>query len=132
MGRMSRSVLSKRSGVHGETIRYYEKAGLMPEPDRADNGYRIYNEIHVRRLAFIRRCRELGFPSSEIANLLRMVDGGDYTCREIRNHALAQLADIDSRINDLRKIRKTLATMASECDGGLVPDCPLVESLFSA
>ncbi len=132
MSGMSRAALSQRSGVNGETIRYYEKVGLMPEPDRAENGYRTYGDVHVRRLAFIRRCRELGFPASEVAALLLLVDGGDYTCREIRNHALAQLADIDSRINDLRKIRKTLAKMASECDGGLVPDCPLLESLFSA
>jgi len=132
MVEMSRSGLSEKTGVNGETIRYYEKAGLMPEPDRAENGYRIYTEVHVRRLAFIRRCRELGCPSKEIATLLRLVDGGDYTCAEVRDHALAHLESIDSKIKDLRKIRKTLHTMAAQCDGELVPDCPLLDSLFSS
>jgi MerR family mercuric resistance operon transcriptional regulator len=132
MAEMSRSGLSKKTGVNGETIRYYEKVGLMPEPDRAENGYRIYTEIHVRRLSFIRRCRELGFPPKEIATLLRLVDGGDYSCAEVRDHALAHLENIDSKIQDLRKIQKTLSTMASKCDGEMVPDCPLVETLFSS
>ena len=132
MGEMSRSVLSEKTGVNGETIRYYEKVGLMPEPDRAENGYRIYSEVHVRRLAFIRRCRELGFPSKEIATLLRLVDGGNYTCAEVRDHALAHLDSIDSKIKDLRKIQKTLHTMAAQCDGELVPNCHLLQSLFSS
>jgi MerR family mercuric resistance operon transcriptional regulator len=132
MVEMSRSGLSEKTGVNGETIRYYEKAGLMPEPDRAENGYRIYTEVHVRRLAFIRRCRELGFPSKEIATLLSLVDGGDYTCAEVRDHALAHLESIDSKIKDLKKIRKTLHAMAAQCEGELVPDCPLLDSLLSS
>ena len=132
MAEMSRSGLSKKTGVNGETIRYYEIVGLMPEPNRAENGYRIYSEVHVRRLSFIRRCRELGFPPKEIATLLRLVDGGDYSCAEVRDHALAHLENIDSKIQDLRKIQKTLSAMAAKCDGELVPDCPLVESLFSS
>ena len=130
--RLTIGALSKQTTCNIETIRYYEKIGLMPEPDRAENGYRIYTEIHVRRLSFIRRCRELGFPSKEIATLLRLVDGGNYSCAEVRDHALAHLENIDSKIQDLRKIQKTLSTMASKCDGELVPNCPLVESLFSA
>lgn len=129
---MSRSVLSRRTGVKGETIRYYEKVGLIPEPDRATNGYRIYDETHVRRLAFIKRCRELGFPQKEIAALLGLVDGRNYTCKEIQTYALSRIDDLDSRIQDLHKIRHTLADLAAKCGGDKVPECPILDALFAS
>jgi MerR family mercuric resistance operon transcriptional regulator len=131
MRNLSRGTLSKETGVNMETIRYYEKAGLMPEPARSDNGYRIYNEFHVKRLAFVKRCRELGFSLKEIAALLRLVDGGDYTCAEIRDHTVSHLKDVEEKIRDLRKMQRTLKKMVSECDGLLVPECPIVDSLYS-
>ena len=77
--------------------------------------------------------REIGYSGlHEFRPLNGLVDGGDYSCAEVRDHALAHLENIDSKIQDLRKIQKTLSTMASKCDGELVPNCPLVESLFSA
>ena len=78
--RLTRGVLSARTGINIETIRYYERVGLMPEPPRSGGGHRIYEEEHLKRLTFIRRSRELGFTIKEVRGLLRLVDGGDYTC----------------------------------------------------
>ena len=129
---LSRGLLSKKTGVNSETIRYYEKVRLMPEPLRSANGYRVYDDSHLKRLSFIRRCRELGFTLKEIAALLGLVDGGSYTCAEIRDHTKAHLKDVDEKIRDLQKMRQTLRTMISECEGDLVPECPIIESLFAS
>jgi MerR family mercuric resistance operon transcriptional regulator len=129
---LSRGVLSKKTGVNGETIRYYEKIKLMPEPARSTSGYRVYDDSHLKRLSFIKRCRELGFTLKEIATLLRMVDGGNYTCAEIRNHTITHLKDVDEKIRDLRKMQRTLRNMVSECEGELAPECPIVDSLFAS
>jgi MerR family mercuric resistance operon transcriptional regulator len=129
---LSRSVLSKKTGVNAETIRYYEKIQLMPEPMRSSSGYRIYDDSHLNRLSFIKRCRELGFTLKEIAALLKLVDGGDYTCAEIRDHTATHLKDVNDKIRDLRKMQRTLRRMVSECEGGLLPECPIVDSLFAS
>lgn len=127
----SRGSLSAKTGVNIETIRYYEKIGLMPDPVRSAGGHRIYDQGHLKRLSFIRRSRELGFTLQEIRELLALVDGGDYTCAEIRDRTNVHLADVTKKIHDLRKIQRTLKTMASKCDGGLVPICPIVEELYA-
>ena len=128
---MSRGSLAKETGVNFETIRYYEKIGLMPEPARSAGGHRMYDQSHLKRLSFIRRSRELGFTLHEIRELLELVDGGDYTCAEIRDRTLFHLGDVATKIRDLQKMQRTLKTMASKCDGGLVPECPIVEALYS-
>ena len=128
---LSRGMLAQRSGVNGETIRYYEKIGLMPDPMRTSGGHRIYRKPHLKRLSFIRRTRELGFTLEEVRGLLGLVDGGDYTCAEVRDRTLSHLDDVAQKIRDLQKMQRTLRSMASKCDGGLVPDCPIVDALFS-
>jgi MerR family mercuric resistance operon transcriptional regulator len=127
---LSRGKLSKKTGVNSETIRYYEKIKLMPEPLRSSSGYRIYDDAHSKRLSFIKRCRELGFTLKEIATLLKLVDGGEYTCAEIRDHTTNHLDDVEDKIRDLRKMQETLRKMVSECEGGSVPECPIVDALF--
>ena len=127
---LSRGVLAKRTGVHGETIRYYEKIKLMPEPARTPTGYRVYDDLQLKRLSFIKRCRELGFTLQEIEALLKLVDRGDYTCAEIRDHTIAHLRDVDERIRDLKRMQRTLKNMVADCEGQLVPECPIIESLF--
>ncbi len=129
---LSRGLLSKKTGVNSETIRYYEKIRLMPEPLRSASGYRIYDELHLQRLSFIKRCRELGFTLKEITALLGLVDGGSYTCAEIRDHTKNHLQDVDNKIRDLRKMQQTLRNMVSECEGDLVPECPIIEALFAS
>ncbi len=124
--------LAREAGVNIETILYYENIGLMPEPFRAGNGYRIYDETDLKRLSFIRRCRELGFSLDEVRGLLGLVDGGDYTCAEVRDLSGGRVGDVRQRIRDLRKMERTLKKMVSQCDGGLVPECPIVDRLYTS
>jgi MerR family mercuric resistance operon transcriptional regulator len=128
---LSRGALATSSGVNGETIRYYEKIGLMPHPMRSPGGHRIYGPSHLRRLSFIRRTRELGFTLKEVRALLELVDGGEYTCAEVRDRTVIHLNDVAQKIRDLQKMQRTLKTMVSKCDGGLVPACPIIDRLFA-
>ncbi|WP_394891760.1 helix-turn-helix domain-containing protein [Mesorhizobium sp. AaZ16] len=123
--------LSQRTGVNIETVRYYEKIGLLPQPPRTEGGHRIYSHPHLKRLVFIRRSRELGFTLDEIRNLLGMVEGG-YTCGQIQEAALAHLKTIRRKIADLRRMERTLADTAAHCEGGTAPDCPIVDVLSQA
>jgi MerR family mercuric resistance operon transcriptional regulator len=127
---LSRGTLAKRTGVNVETVRYYEKIGLMPEPLRSAGGHRIYGPLDLKRLLFIKRCRDLGFTLQETRELLELVDGGDYTCAEIRDRTSSHLSDVDAKICDLFKMRGTLRKMVAKCDGGLVPECPIVDDLL--
>ena len=122
--------VSRQSGVHVETIRYYEKIGIMPAPPRTRGGHRSYGTEHVRRLAFITRSRSLGFSLEEIRSLLSLADGHDFTCADVRQMTLQHADEAKRKIADLRKLERTLRNMAAECHGDRVPDCPIVEALF--
>jgi MerR family transcriptional regulator, mercuric resistance operon regulatory protein len=126
---MQRSELARQAGCNLETIRYYEKIGLLPEPPRTGGGYRAYDQSHRQRLQFILRARELGFSIEEIRGLLGLVDGGDYTCGEIREITLHHLADVKAKIADLRRLERTLTRISSQCHGENKPECPIVEAL---
>jgi MerR family mercuric resistance operon transcriptional regulator len=126
---LSIGVLSRQTGVNIETVRYYEKIGLLPAPPRTAGGHRLYTGAHLKRLAFIRRSRELGFTLDEIRNLLGMVEGG-YTCGAVQQAALANLAKIRRKITDLRRMERTLADTAARCEGGDAPECPIMDALF--
>jgi MerR family mercuric resistance operon transcriptional regulator len=129
--RLTIGALSRRSGCNIETIRYYERAGLMPAPPRSQGGHRLYDGGHEKRLVFIRRSRELGFAVEQVRELLRLVDGGDYTCAEVKATTLAHLESVRGKIADLMRMASVLKDMAARCDGGEVPDCPIVEALFN-
>ncbi|MEO1264892.1 MAG: helix-turn-helix domain-containing protein [Pseudomonadota bacterium] len=122
--------LSKRTGVHIETIRYYERSGVMPKPPRSERGQRTYDETFVRRLAFVSRSRQLGFSLDEIRSLLGLVDEHEYTCADVRELTLKHAAEARRKIADLRKLERTLKDMAAQCHGDRVPDCPIVDNLF--
>ena len=124
--------LSKRTGVNIETIRFYERVGILPKAPRSAGGHRIYNLDHLMRLGFVRRSRELGFSLDEVRGLLQLVDGGSYTCAEIKAITLDHLADIRRKIADLGRLEQTLAEVAGKCRGGKVPDCPVIEALFDS
>lgn len=128
---LHRGELAQRTNCNLETIRYYEKIGLLPDPPRSANGYRIYDESHVRRLRFILRARELGFAIEEIRGLLQLVDGGNQTCAEVKARTEKHLADVRTKIADLRRIERVLATTAASCSGDDVPECPVLEALAS-
>ena len=127
---LSIGALSRSTGCNVETIRYYERIGVMPQPVRSDGGHRQYAPDQVRRLAFIRRSRALGFSLQTVRTLLSFVDGGERSCADVQSVTLAHLDETRRKIADLLKIERVLAEMAAECAGGTVPDCPIIEALF--
>ncbi|WP_455429125.1 MerR family transcriptional regulator [Fodinicurvata halophila] len=128
---MHRAALARRTGCNLETIRYYEKIGMMPAPPRTEAGYRIYNSSHVERLSFILRARELGFSLDDIRGLLTLVDRGMQTCAEVKERTERHLADVREKIADLKRIERLLAETAAQCSGEEVPECPVLEALTS-
>ena len=130
--RLTMGQLSKRTGCNIETIRYYERIGLLPAPPRTQGGHRLYGESDLRRLAFIRRSRELGFTVDEVRSLLRLVDDRSYTCAEVRSLTLEHLTEVRKKIADLRRLRKTLAGIVARCAGDTVPECPVIDALFQS
>lgn len=122
--------LASDTGCDVETIRYYERIGILPEPARSANNYRSYGEAHRRRLAFVRRCRELGFGLDEVKRLLAMIDGGHYTCADVEAIGRRHLDEVRGRIRDLRRLESGLADLVARCDGGETPDCSMLEALF--
>jgi MerR family mercuric resistance operon transcriptional regulator len=123
-------IFSERTGCHIETIRYYERIKLLPKPPRTEGRHRLYDREQVKRLMFIRRSRELEFSLDEIRILLRLVDGKRYTCKEVNSITETHLEDVKRKIADLRRLHKTLAAISGQCEGGQVPDCPIIDSLF--
>jgi len=122
--------MSRKTGVNIETIRYYERIGILPKPDRSAGGNRQYNEDQLKRLYFIRRSRELGFSLDEIRGLFEMVDRKDFTCGEVHDLTVDHLASVRDKISNLKKLEKALLAMVSECSRGDVPECPILEILF--
>ncbi|HWE06796.1 MAG TPA: helix-turn-helix domain-containing protein [Rhizomicrobium sp.] len=127
---ISIGVLARESAVHAETIRYYEKIGVMPKPERSAGGYRLYTVVHLKRLAFIRRGRELGFSLDKLREMLRLVDRHAYTCAEVRDLMRDHVAAIHRKIADLRRLERVMTGIASRCSGRKVPDCPIIDALF--
>ena len=122
--------LSKGTGCNIETIRYYERIGLLPKPPRSRGGHRLYEEQHLKRLTFVRRCRELGFTLEEVRSFLGMVDGGNYTCADVKVLTLNHAGEVKRKIADLRRLEKVLRGMAEQCAGGEVPECPIIDALY--
>ena len=127
--RLLRAELARRTGCNLETIRYYENIRMMPDPPRTAAGYRVYEAEHVSRLKFILRARELGFSIEETRGLLRLVDGGDQTCAEVKERTERHLADVRAKIADLQRIEDVLSTTAIRCSGQKVPECAVLETL---
>lgn len=124
--------LSKRSGVNIETIRYYEKIGVMPAPDRSASGYRVYGADHLKRLSFVRRSRQLGFSLDEIRGLLRLVDGHACACAEVQALTLNHVDEIRRKIADLKRLERVMAEMAAQCSGERALECAVIDALFDA
>ncbi len=121
--------LARRTGCNIETIRYYEKVGMLALPMRTEGGFRLYGADDVRRLSFIRRSRELGFPLEEVRAMLRLSDKQGQPCAEIRDVAVAHLADVRSKIADLRAMEAGLEILISRCAEGEPSGCQLIETL---
>ncbi|PKP67662.1 MAG: transcriptional regulator [Alphaproteobacteria bacterium HGW-Alphaproteobacteria-5] len=123
--------LSKATGVNIETIRYYERVGLVPKPPRSESGRRIYGETDRKRLAFVRRCRELGFPLDDIRGLLDLAETEARLCRDVKEKTENHLQAVRGKIADLKRMEATLVELANSCDGGDTPDCPILDRLLS-
>ncbi len=122
--------LAKDSGVNVETIRYYERRGLLPRPPRKTSGYRLWPSDTVKRIRFIKHAQELGFSLREISELLSLRTDKTTSCSEIKRIAEEKIADIDQRIRSLMKIRKALKRLSEICPGrGPVSECPILEAL---
>lgn len=122
--------LAALSRVNLETVRYYERIGLMPEPDRTEGGHRLYAEAHRQRLAFIRRGRELGFSIEDIRALLELAEPGHRSCDDVQAIAAAHLAAVRTKIADLARLEGILAATVSRCAAGAAtPSCPVLEML---
>jgi MerR family transcriptional regulator, mercuric resistance operon regulatory protein len=121
--------LSRRTGCNIETIRYYERIGVLPPP-RRNGRYRSFDAGDVARLVFVRRARELGFTLDEVRALLKLAAAGDRgTCAEVREISVAHLSDVRARIADLRAMERVLAAAVRQCDAGQQPGCPLIDAL---
>ncbi len=122
--------LSRRTGCNIETIRYYERVGLLAAPARTGGGHRMYGTAHVMRLSFVRRARELGFTLDEVRALLRLVEERDRPCAEARDLAARHLEDVRAKIADLRHMEAALEGTIGHCADGTAPECPLIDTLF--
>lgn len=122
--------VAKQAGVGVETVRFYEREGLLPEPDRKESGYRQFDENVVDRLRFIRRAKDLGFTLKEVKELLSLRLDPETTCAAVKQRAEAKIADIDEKMRSLRRMKKVLGKLTESCSGhGPVDDCPILEAL---
>lgn len=127
---LSISQIASQAGVGVETVRFYEREGLIPVPARRASGYRQYDEQTVARLRFIRRAKELGFTLKEIASLLSLRHDPQSTSGDVKREAERKIADIESKIRSLQRIRRTLKKLSTACPGhGPTRDCPILDAL---
>lgn len=127
--RISIGDLAKATGTKVVTVRYYEQIGLLPVPARTSGNYRTYSHEHMRRLRFIRRCRDLGFTLDQIRELLRLSSQKNEDCAEVDRITAQHLTEIEQKISDLKRLAKELRRLNSCCQGGIIADCRIIEAL---
>ena len=122
--------VAREASVNVETIRFYERKGILPNPRRSRSGYRLYSEEDVSRIRFIKRSQDLGFSLREVAELLSLRVEPGTTCRTVLERAEEKLADIEGKIHDLNQMKKALRSLVSQCRGkGPTSQCPILEYL---
>lgn len=127
---MRTTQVAQRAGVNTQTLRYYERLGLLPDPGRTSGGYRAYSPEAVRVVRFIKRAQDLGFTLSEIEVLLELADGGPDSCDTTRHLATEKMTELDTKIAALHAIRDSLGRLAVTCTRPRVDrECPLLHSL---
>ncbi len=130
MDTLSIGQVARRAGVGVETIRFYEREGLLEEPARRTSGYRQYSEQVVTRLHFIKRAQQLGFSLKEITELLMLRVDAQTSCEEVKQRTEAKLAEVERKMVELQRMRQALLQVASLCTGqGPVSRCPMLEAL---
>lgn len=124
------SELAKKADVNKETIRFYEKKGLLSDPVRTNGGYRQYSQEDLERLIFIMNAKGLGFSLSEIKELLAIADGNIYKCSDVREIAESKLEHINNQLKHLKKLKTTLTKLVTQCQRAkTIKNCPIIESL---
>lgn len=130
MDMLSIGQVARLAGVGVETVRFYEREGLLEVPPRRASGYRQYNEQVVKRLHFIKRAQKLGFSLKEITELLTLRVDGHTTCDEVKQCAEAKLAEVERKMAELQRMRHALLQVAALCTGeGPANACPMLEAL---
>ena len=127
---MTIGTVSKRTGCKVETIRYYERVGLLAAPVRSSGGHRHYDHDALKRLNFILRARRLGFTLDTVRALLSLADGEGESCAEVEDIAGNHRDEVRGKLEDLAALERVLTDMVDRCRGGTMPDCPLIEALF--
>jgi len=128
---LTRGELARATGCNIETIRYYEKIGMLPDPPRTAAGHRAYTRQHLARLRFIMRARELGFSIDDTRGLLGLDDGTAPTCADVKARTERHLIDVRAKIADLKRIESVLAETAARCTGDRVPECAVLDAIGS-
>ncbi len=124
--------VARKAQVNVETLRYYERRGLLAKPPRSDSNYRLYPEDAVKRVRFIRRAQELGFTLKEIGELFSLRATAGASCKAVRQRAEEKIADVNEKIRTLEAMHAALAKLVAQCSGqGPITDCPILETLDS-
>jgi MerR family mercuric resistance operon transcriptional regulator len=132
MHTMTIGQVARHVGIGVETVRFYERKGLLDAPPRRESGYRQYAPDVIRRLQFIKRAKELGFSLKEITELLSLRVDPETTCGEVKQRAEAKMADIDAKLRDLRRMQEALAKLVAACSGSSpTSHCPILDALES-
>ena len=121
--------LARATGTNVETIRYYERIGLLPAPPRTASNYRAYSATHVGRLSFARRARDLGFSIEQIRALLDLSDQRDRSCEAVNIIAREHLAEVERKLTDLQALRRELSALIGQCQHGTIAECRIIEAL---
>lgn len=121
--------LAALSGVRVETIRYFERIGLLAHPERTIGGHRLFSSADLAQLIFIRRAREMGFSQNEVRTLLSLSSGELTSCREVKLLAEKHLATIREKVADLQRIERVLSSTVTQCQDGKVEKCPVIEAI---
>jgi len=121
--------LARLTTTRVETIRFYEKEGLIPTPARNSGNYRIYEQAHLNRLSFIRRSRDLGFTLDQVRKLLKLADDRAAPCAEVDAITAANIAEIDAKLADLGALRTELIRTLDHCRGQTIGECRIIEAL---
>jgi MerR family transcriptional regulator, mercuric resistance operon regulatory protein len=130
---LTRGKIAKATGWNSETIRYYEKIGLLREPPRSESGYRLYDESYKPILRFIKRAKSLGFSTNQVRDLLRLTEQSAlHTRSEVKSLTDSHIRELSEKIKELQKLKKQLSEISSQCDGSdkSAADCPILTSLI--
>ena len=130
---MRTSEVAAQARVNAQTLRYYERRGLLPEPERTPSGYRAYGADAVRLVRFVKRAQQLGFTLNDIEELLHLADGGPATCQAAKSMARTRIVDLEQRIDELTGMRDALARLIDTCDQPRAQrDCPILQEIETA